>query len=112
MVSRTDHPALTVEVEAVPAPVLAERRLRRYAARRREEEFLHLGIVGPRNVPFVERIAERRAMHRRQVRVEQHRALELAEERQDPARAADGPPWQVTLRRSALPKDRTAQPQT
>src|SRR3546814_6790361 len=67
MLRRPDHPRLAVEVERCPAPILAEGRLRRHAARRRHEEFPHHRVVGPRDIPFVQRIAQRRA-----VRSEEH----------------------------------------
>ncbi len=91
---------------------LAERGLRRHAAGRGLVEFLHLGIVGQADVPVGQRIAHGRAVHGRQRGVQQAGAVELAEDRHDPAGAVDVLHVHVVLGRGDLAQARhvAAQP--
>jgi len=83
-----NDPAFTVEIEALPLPVLAEGRLCRHTAGRGEEEsFRRIARRIALDVPFVERVAQRCRMDRRQSRMQQPAPVELAEDRHDAARA-------------------------
>src|SRR5690606_41158023 len=77
MFGRTDHAVLSIEVERLPSPRLAERGLRRHPARRGGIELMDLVVARARNVPVVERIGERRAVHGRQGGIEQAGTVEL-----------------------------------
>ena len=89
MFGRADHALLAVAVQFLPARRLAEGDLRRHAAGRGAIEIAHFFAVGAANVPAGERIAHRAAVHRRQAGVDQPRALQLAQDRHDPAGAVD-----------------------
>ena len=109
---RTDHPVLAVGIKLVPAPVLAEGGLGRNAAGGGLEEGLHRRIVGALDIPLVERIAQRAAVHGRQAGVEQAGAIEFAQDGHDPAGAVDVFHVDVALGRGDLGQARhlAAQP--
>jgi hypothetical protein len=78
-----------IEVERVPAPVLAEGDLGRHASRRGPEEVAHLPARGLHDVPVLDRFADAPGMDGRHVAIDQPRAVELAERGLD---TADGIP--------------------
>src|SRR5207244_3736164 len=72
-----DDALLAVEIDIIEAAVLAEGDLRWHAARRSLVEVAYLLARRARDVPAVERIGQRRRMHRRHIGRDQAGAVEL-----------------------------------
>ena len=89
MLGTADDAILAVDIEFGPAVRLAEGSLCRHAARRGGKEIADHVVLRPADVPIVERIGHRRAVHGGQCGVQQPGFLEFAEDRHDTACAVD-----------------------
>ena len=79
MLRRPDHALFTVQVQVIPTARLAKCRLRWHASGGGLEKILDCWISGARNIPLVQSIRHRIAMYSRQMRVQQVRAFQLAQ---------------------------------
>ena len=73
------QPAAAVGIDLVETALLAERHLRRHVARRRLVEGADIVALGAPDVPAVQRILERLAVHRRKLAIDQIGPVEFAE---------------------------------
>ena len=83
-----DHAAFAVSIRLPPA-ILTESRLRWHAARGGTVEFAHRRAVALGNIPARKGIAQRFGMNGRQMGVEQSCAVQLSQQRHNPAGAVN-----------------------
>ena len=102
MLDGTDNAVFAIGVEVLPARILAERGLGGYAARSRTEEFAHGFIVGARDVPAVDGVADGRGVNGRAIAMDQPAAVKFAEDAHDAAGPMDVFHMDVALGRGDL----------